>query len=86
MCNLKKLALLAIGLGLSIEVYAEDWQPARLENSESLDINYSRCYYKANYQNYQFSFIIKGGTINCPTWIEYNPLTGQWRKDPNIFS
>lgn len=79
MNTLRKLALLAFGFSVSIGSYANDWEPATLENSESLDINYARCYYKANYQNYRFSFIIKGSSIECPTWIEYNPVTGQWR-------
>ncbi len=58
-----------------------DWLEMRKTGSQSIDLKYSECSYKqALFGKFAISITIKGSTLSCPHSIEYNPVTGKWRR------
>lgn len=81
---MKKIATLILATMMSNTAFADDeWVRASNVGSQSIDFNYTRCFYKTDgfgsFANQKFSFIIRGGQFSCPNRVEYNPLTGEWR-------
>ncbi|WP_439327434.1 hypothetical protein [Lonepinella sp. BR2357] len=84
MRNLRKLALLAVGLGVSSVALAE-WESAELEtmfdtSGRNPNGDYVTCDYKTGGLvggGYRFSVTMKG---SCELYIEVDPESGKWRR------
>ncbi|KMK51207.1 hypothetical protein RO21_07625 [[Actinobacillus] muris] len=79
MCNLslRKLAVLAISLGVSISVFASDWEYASLKDEENINGNWKKCHYET-YSGFRFT--INTTEYSCPYSLEVNVELGKWRK------
>lgn len=83
MRSLRKLAVLAVGLGTSVSVFAE-WMEARLVSSSGGFLSdYQECTYMINkmfssIDGEEFTIRIKGSS--CPSSVEFDPETNQWRR------
>ncbi|MBF0784303.1 hypothetical protein E4T80_02265 [Muribacter muris] len=81
---LKKLLIATIGLSLPLIASADDWVRADNTGAEEKGYHYAICYYKtssySNFPDYSFSITIEGSKYSCPSYIEYNPTTGKWRR------
>ncbi len=82
----KALTILAISCCLSsvANAYYGDWITADQTGAEEIDYTYARCYYKTSsygdFADQRITIIIRGSEYDCPYTIEYNPLTGRWKK------
>ncbi|MDH2926787.1 hypothetical protein FW755_01400 [Lonepinella koalarum] len=75
MRNLRKLAILAIGLGVSSMSLAY-WTSASLESERENGMYYRICNYQT-LDGYRFSIQVKGF---CPISVRVDPETGQYQK------
>lgn len=75
MRSLRKLAILAVGLGVSVSVFADFITALEVSGTEQCGIQYCRCTYDAD--GLIFTINVKGF---CPMIIEIDPETGRWRR------
>ena len=46
-----------------------------------LTLTYTRCFYKQEiFGKFTVSTTIKGSSFSCPYSIQYNPVTGKWKR------
>ncbi|MEG9476135.1 hypothetical protein [Mannheimia indoligenes] len=76
MRNLRKLAILAIGLGTSVSAFADFITAWEVSDTQECGVQYCRCTYDAD--GLIFTINIKSGY--CPLSIQIDPETGRWRR------
>lgn len=76
MRSLRKLAVLAIGLGISVSAFADFITAWEVFGTEQCGIQYCKCQYEAD--GLIFNVTIKAPM--CPITIEIDPETRRWRK------
>lgn len=81
MRSLRKLVVLAIGLGISASAFA-DWitmYGAHTYNSRYVSAPFRTCKYSTSPGSGEVIFI-RVSSSYCPSFIEYNPETNSWRE------
>ena len=76
--NMKKTIIATLVLIASSSAFG-NWIHMSKTGAQSIDIYYSKCFYKQISGNFSVSIVIKGGTFSCPYSIRYNPVTNQWK-------
>ncbi|MDY2947506.1 MAG: hypothetical protein SOS93_06730 [Mannheimia varigena] len=82
MRNLRKLAILAIGLGTSVNAFA-DWITIYSIDgisSGNLGASFRTCRYSTSPFGGGETISIRVSGSFCPSSIEYNPETNTWRE------
>ena len=79
---MKKYIIITIFLMLAPKTYAYgDWVNMRNTGNQSIDLSYTRCFYKQElFGKFSISITIKGSSFSCPYSIKYNPVTGKWKR------
>lgn len=82
MRSLRKLAVLAVGLGTSVSAFA-DWIPMYNidgPSSGNLGSPFRTCRYSTSPFGGGETISIRVSGSYCPNFIEYNPETNTWRE------
>ncbi len=79
---MKRLILIGVILfGFTKIVFAYgDWVTLNRSDSKSIDYKYAKYYYEDFSENHRVSIVIKGSEYMCPYSIQYNPVSGNWKK------
>lgn len=75
MRSLRKLAVLALALGVSVSAFADFITAYNVSDTDQCGIQYCRCKYDAD--GLIFTVNIKSSI--CPFSIQIDPETGRWR-------
>lgn len=82
MRSLRKLAVLAVGLGTSVSAFA-DWITMYGDhsyNSRYVSASFRTCKYSTSPGGSGEVIFIRVSSSYCPSFIEYNPETNSWRE------
>lgn len=82
MRSLRKLAVLAVGLGTSVNAFADWITMYNIDGlvSGNLTSSFRTCTYSTSPFGRGETISIRVSGSFCPTSIEYNPETNRWRE------
>lgn len=83
MRSLRKVTVLILGLGISVSAFADWLQAGLVGGNENFLNDYQVCTYRINamfssIDGEEFTIRIKGSS--CPSSVEFDPETNQWRR------
>lgn len=77
MRSLRKLAVLAVGLSVSVSSFASGWESAHLRDWKNMNGNWQKCHYETLSG---FRFAINTTELSCPLILQVNVELGKWRR------
>lgn len=75
---MKKIIIATLALIASSSAFG-NWIDMNKTGAQSIDIHYTKCFYRQSFGNFNVSIVIKGPSFSCPYSIRYNPVTNEWK-------